>query len=116
MLMFNLSQVFTDALHGCCYFDTLSKNLISILAAQNVLSNLKLRIANQRALRDRILMYLHSLAPDKDGYLLIPFTQTALVEFLGVNRSTLSRKLGKMQNDGLLIVRDRRMKLLNTTH
>ncbi|WP_316611059.1 helix-turn-helix domain-containing protein [uncultured Ruminococcus sp.] len=41
----------------------------------------------------------------------MPFTQTALAEYLGANRSALSRELGRMQNEKLLIVDGRRMKL-----
>ena len=90
----------------------LTTNMLKILASQNVFSNLKLRIANQKSLRDRILIYLHSLAPDSEGYLHVPFTQTALAEFLGVNRSALSRELGRMQDENLIEVNDKKMKLL----
>ena len=79
------------------------------MAYYNVLIN---RIANQKSLRDRILIYLHSLAPDSEGYLHVPFTQTALAEFLGVNRSALSRELGRMQDENLIEVNDKKMKLL----
>ena len=40
------------------------------------------------------------------------FTQTALAEFLGVNRSALSRELGRMQDENLIEVNDKKMKLL----
>lgn len=113
VLLLNLCQIFTDAPSDCEYYQTLNKNLIQILASQNVFSNLKLRIANQRVLRDRILMYLHSLVPDREGFIHVPFTQTALAEFLGVNRSALSRELGNMQDDGLIAVEGKKMKLLN---
>lgn len=113
ILQLNLCQIFTDAPSDCKYYQTLSKNLIQILASQNVFSNLKLRIANQRVLRDRILMYLHSLVPDTKGYIHVPFTQTALAEFLGVNRSALSRELGNMQDDGLIAIEGKKMKLLH---
>ena len=73
--------------------------------------NQKVRILSQKALRDRVLVYLGTLKKDKDGFVKIPFTQTALAEHLGVNRSALSRELGRMQNEGLLIYIDDKMKL-----
>ncbi len=96
----------------CEIVPQLSKNLIRILATQNVFSNLKLRIANQKGMRDRILMYLLSIQPDKDGYLDVPFSKTALAEFLGVNRSALSRELGRMQDEDILFIDGHRFKLL----
>lgn len=89
----------------------LAKNLIKSLAKKNLILNQKVRILSQKSLRDRILIYLKTLQKDKDGYVKIPFNQTALAEYLGVNRSALSRELGRMQNEELLIVDGSKMKL-----
>ena len=89
----------------------LARNLIKSLAKKNLILNQKVRILSQKSLRDRIFIYLRTLPKDKDGYVKIPFTQTALAEYLGVNRSALSRELGRMQNEGLLIVNKGKMKL-----
>ena len=88
----------------------LAENLIKSLARKNLILNQKVRILSQKSLRDRIYIYLASLPKDKNGYVKIPFTQTALAEYLGVNRSALSRELGRMQNEGLLIVDKEKMK------
>ena len=80
----------------------LARNLIKSLAKKNLILNQKVRILSQKSLRDRIFIYLRTLPKDKDSYVKIPFTQTALAEYLGVNRSALSRELGRMQNEGLL--------------
>ncbi len=112
VMLVNLKQILQDGDCGCSYHQTLSSNLLKILASQNVFSNLKLRIASQKSLRDRILMYLHSLAPDAEGYVHVPFTQTALAEFLGVNRSALSRELGRMQDEELILADGRKIRLL----
>lgn len=112
IMFLDLSVILSKESCDCEYKHQLSINLIEILASQNVFSNLKLRIMSQKALRDRILIYLHSLVPDADGMVSVPFTQTALAEFLGVNRSALSRELGRMQDEGLILVEAKKMKLL----
>ena len=112
IMLINLKGIISGSSCPCSYQLNLTTNMLKILASQNVFSNLKLRIANQKALRDRILIYLHSLAPDSEGYLHVPFTQTALAEFLGVNRTALSRELGRMQDENLIEVNDKKMKLL----
>ena len=89
----------------------LAENLIKSLAKKNLILNQKVRILSQKSLRDRIYIYLASLPKDKNGYVKIPFTQTALAEYLGVNRSALSRELGRMQNVGVLKVDGRRIKV-----
>ncbi len=70
------------------------------------------RILSQKSLRDRILVYLGTLPKDKNGFVKIPFTQTALAEHLGVNRSALSRELGRMQKEELLTVEGKKINLL----
>lgn len=89
----------------------LARNLIKSLAKKNLILNQKVRILSQKSLRDRIFIYLRTLPKDKDGYVRIPFTQTALAEYLGVNRSALSRELGRMQNEGLLVIDGKRIKI-----
>lgn len=69
----------------------------------------------QKSLRDRIFLYLNSLIPDKDGWLQIPFSQTVLAEFLGVNRSALSRELGRMQDEDLIQINGKRIQLKSTS-
>ena len=71
----------------------LARNLIKSLAKKNLILNQKVRILSQKSLRDRIFIYLRTLPKDRDGYVKIPFTQTALAEYLGVNRCALSREL-----------------------
>ena len=91
----------------------LAGNLIKSLAKKNLILNQKVRILSQKSLRDRIFIYLRTLPKDKDGYAKIPFTQTALAEYLGVNRSALSRELGRMQNEGLLVIDGKRIKIID---
>ena len=91
----------------------LARNLIKSLAKKNLILNQKVRILSQKSLRDRIFIYLRTLSKDKDGYVRIPFTQTALAEYLGVNRSALSRELGRMQNEGLLVINGKRIKIID---
>lgn len=90
----------------------LMANLMLRLTDQNIFSNLKVRILSQKALRDRIFLYLSSLPPDANGMRHVPFSQTALAEFLNVNRSALSRELGRMQDEGLLRINGNGFQLL----
>ena len=95
----------------CPYQPRLSANLIRCLSRQNRFLNQKVRILSHRALRDRVLVYLRDLPQSTDGTRQIPFSQTALAEFLGVNRSALARELGRMQDEGLISLEGRTVTL-----
>lgn len=116
ILFWDLNTLFLDRELNCksCKFQyKLSLNLMESLASQNVFSNLKLRIVSQKSLRDRIFIYLNSIPPDINGIIHIPFTKTALAEFLNVNRSALSRELGRMQDDGVLRINGNDIQLIS---
>ena len=93
---------------ACAFNHRLLLNLTNRIVTQNLFSNLKLRILSQKTLRDKILIYLQSIQPDAVNVRTIPFSQTTLAEFLSVNRSALSRELGRMQDEGILQVDGRR--------
>ena len=90
----------------------LTENLIKSLARKNLILNQKVRILSRKSLRERILFYLGTLPKDKNGWVKIPFNKTVLAEYLGVNRSALSRELGRMQDEEILISDRRKMKTL----
>lgn len=86
----------------------LSVNLLYILSRQNFFLNQKVRILSQKDLRNKILMYLNSLQPDESGFRTLPFSKTALAEFLCVNRTALSREIRRMLDEGVLSMDKRR--------
>lgn len=89
------------------------ENLFEILLDQNAELTRRLRILTSPTLRDRIIRYLSS-AKDRSGddpseRLL---SRDELAEYLQVNRSALSRELGRMREEGLVVIAGRRI-LLN---
>lgn len=57
----------------------------------------------QPSLRQRILLYLRDMQRQTgSGTFTIPYNREELATFLGVNRSALSRELGRMQQEGML--------------
>lgn len=102
VLFFDFTVLYdTEALRHT-YQLKMSVNLIQALSRRNVFLSTKIRIFGQKTLRDKVIIYLESLPKREDGSVKVPFTQTALAEFMGVNRSALSREMGRMEDDGLL--------------
>ena len=66
--------------------------------------NRKVRILGQKKLRDKIKVYLRGLEKKEDGTMKVVFNKSALAEFLGVDRSALSRELKRMQDEEIIVV------------
>ena len=89
------------------YQTQLLGNLLRILSAKNIFLNQKVRILSTKSLREKITAYLRTLPPDKNGRVSLPFSKTALAEFLCVNRTALSRELSRMQSEGIISMNGR---------
>ena len=96
----------------CRHQAVLAGNLVRILSGKNVFLNQKVRILSRKGLRGRITGYLHTLTPDDAGTVTLPFSKTALAEFLCVNRTALSRELARMCSEGVISMNGRRIALL----
>ena len=77
--------------------------LTQILAHKNRLLSSRIFITSEKSIRDKVLAFLsyQSLINSSLSFS-IPFDREELSSFLGVDRSALSRELGKMRNEGLL--------------
>lgn len=89
------------------YRTQLLVNLIRNFSRQNFFLNQKVRILSQKDLRNKILMYLNGIQSDEEGKRKIPFSKTALAEFLCANRTALSRELSHMIHEGVLSMEGR---------
>ena len=95
------------------YQAALTANLLRDFARQNFFLNRKLRIMSQKRLRDRVKVYLRGQGVAPDGVICVPFSRSEWAEFMGVNRSALSRELSNMQSEGILEVCGKNVKILD---
>ena len=87
-------------------------NLLSVFAGKCVDLYQKTRIYGKKRIRSRIRMYLMSLEA-VNGEVLLPMNRTELAAWLGVDRAALARELGRMQDEGLIAVDRRRIRLVS---
>lgn len=84
-------------------------NLLEITAGKNLSLSLKSFHTSPKTIRERVLAYLNSLAVQKgERELEIPFDRQALADYLNVERTALSKELGKMRDEGIIKFRKNR--------
>lgn len=94
------------------YVTQLLANLMRDMAGKLMALNFKLRILREPRLRERVLLYLRNLCEGSGATARLPYTRVELAKYLGVDRSALSRELGRMQDDGLIRLDGRNVTLL----
>ena len=92
-----------------------TKNLLQEFARRMQFLNMRVRILSQRRLRDKIKVYLQQLPQAPDGTIRLPMNRSKLADFLYVDRSALSRELSRMQEDGILQLDGKTVRLLDKT-
>ena len=109
-------MAFDRVLHSCnrvCRFhQRLASNMVEQICAKNVQLMDKIEVSSRKTLRDKIRAYLSNLSQKQNSHTVkLPLTRTALAEYLDANRSALTRELGRMQDEGILEISGRSIRI-----
>lgn len=81
-------------------------NLLTISAHKNLILSGRSFHTTPKTIRGRVMAYLNSVSLQKNSREFdIPFDRQQLADYLNLERSALSKELGKMQRDGLISCR-----------
>lgn len=97
----------------CIYHNKLAENLLKIMTCKTMNLNQKINVLSKRTIRDKIMTFLMSEA-SKNGSpkVILNFNRQELADYLCVDRSALSRELGKLRNEGQLNFNNNNFELL----
>lgn len=103
VIFINATKVFTPCGNHCIHHQQLIQNAVSILAHKNVRLIDKITHLSRRSTKDKILSFLSFYSKkvaSPDFY--IPFDRQELADYLSVDRSALSKELGKLKQEGII--------------
>ena len=83
--------------------DTILNNLLHISIQKNLTLSNRIFCTSPKTIRERLLIYLSNESRKAGSQeFVIPFDRQQLADYLNVDRSALSKELGKMRNEGLI--------------
>lgn len=83
--------------------DTILNNLLHISIQKNLTLSNRIFCTSPKTIRERLLIYLSNESRKADSQeFVIPFDRQQLADYLNVDRSALSKELGKMRDEGLI--------------
>lgn len=95
-------------------FSGFLRNFLTTISDNTIMVNGRLSDMVNRTLRQRIILYLKAeIVRQKSPMIILPVTKTRLARILGVSRTSLSRELAKMKEDGLVDSDNRKITLLD---
>lgn len=108
---------FTKCGQAVTCHDVLMRNMMRLIATKNVWMNEKMRLLSCKTTREKILIYLMDFAQRvQRKKFSIPFSREELADYLAVDRSAMSRELGKLRDEGILRFYKNEFELLKVRH
>ena len=96
------------------YYQKILNNLLNIISTKNLILNKKLQILSKRTTREKILEYLATQKKllSIDSNFEINLNRNEMADYLALDRSNLSRELGKLKKEGIIDFEKNKFKLL----
>ena len=103
VLFFNLRNLDQTADGDDAWLSQLRSNMLRISMQKNLTLSNRIFCTTPKTIRERVLVYLaaQSTKTGADTFT-IPFDRQGLADYLNLDRSALSKELGKMQKEGIL--------------
>ena len=112
-LFLNVSRILQVCPNSCGHHSRLIRNLLRIAARKNLHLARRSFHTSPKTVRGRVMAYLNTVSLQKQAAEFeIPFDRQQLADYLNVERSALSKELGRMQREGLIRVKRSRFVLL----
>jgi len=103
ILFLPFERVMHTCKNSCAFHQSLIGNMLGLIADKNMQMINKINIMSQKTLREKIAAYLSDLALKNHGmYFESPLGRVQLAEYLGADRSALTRELNAMKAEGLI--------------
>ena len=105
-----LKKIVTVCGNQCAFHMKIIENLLRILAGKNLYLGKKLDIVTQKTIREKLMAYLSRLASvSGSDEVTLTLSREDLADYLSVNRSALSREMSKMQEEGLVEIKQKKV-------
>lgn len=103
ILFLSLYHIIHPCPNGCAFHMQISENLYDELGKKNVKMMEKIEVMSKNDLRGKILAYLSIQAQKQDSrYITSPLSRTEMAEYLCANRSSMTRTLSEMREEGII--------------
>lgn len=113
VIFLDYRKLFMYCSHACTFHKKLVENIVKIMSGRILLLQTRLELLSKKTLRERILYLLKEEKENHNKQIFeIPYSREQMAEYIGADRSALSRELSKMKADGLIDYHKNSFKIL----
>lgn len=112
ILFIPYKNIVTPCKKACGQHNILVQNMLRLIAQKNIVLNNRLQMLSQKNIRESLLTYFRMLATKNLSFTFsLPMSNSALADYLCVNRSALQRQLAAMKKEGIIKIKNNRVTL-----
>ena len=113
VIFIDTSYIYSNANINSSIFSQFLINLLEIAQKKLILNNQRLDILTNKTIRNKLLSYFKYSYMDTNARIVyVPSSFTALADYLAIDRSAMSRELKNLKDEGLIEIKNRKIKLL----
>lgn len=113
VMYFDYEHIVKRCSNACTHHSQLVHNVLEMISTKTQSICEHLEVLSQRSIRERLITYFEILSLQSNSNTFeLPFNMTALADYLSVDRSAMSRELGKMRDEGILKINKKKITLL----
>lgn len=114
IVFFSMEKLLDRENTGKSWYAKILHNMLTISANKNIGLSNRIFCTSAKNVRSRVMTYLSSEAVKSGSTeILIPFNRQQMADYLNVERSALSKELGRMRDEGILEFRKNRFRLFH---
>lgn len=107
-------KILTTCSHSCSFHTRLIHNMMLLLGEKNLFLNHKIDLLTLKGMREKLATYLLTFSSQVGSHQFnLPFNRNELAEFLNVSRTSMSRELSRMKEEGMIDYHLNRVKILD---
>ena len=96
---------------ACAHHTRVVENMFQLVAEKATSLYERVEVLSRRSIRDKLLCYFSLLAAKSGGEFLLPFSLSALADYISTDRSAMMRELKKMRDERLVDITGRKVLL-----
>ena len=109
------SEITKRCSKACKCHSMVVENMLELLSSKTMQLSERIEVLTQRTTTEKLMSYLNIIEEKTPRGIQpeIPFSTTALSDYLCVNRSALQREISKLKSNGVLKLSKRKFKIIN---
>lgn len=117
IMFFRREEILKRCESACSCHSKVVENLLKLMSDKLISLSERIEVLSQRSIEDKLISFLQITEDNTPSGKTpqIPFSTTALSDYLCVNRSALQREIAKLKKNGTLTISKRKFKLFKLT-